>query len=174
MIDQFDSAVISFVDSWPRWLDGIMHAFSFVGQPAVTITVMAAIGIYGLAKTKRKYTWASIITLLFFGFNSLVKFIVHRNRPSTYIPPEDILRTYSFPSGHAAGSMLAFGLLAYIAWRKFRNPYARIAALSAATLVIIGVSLSRIYIGAHYPSDVVAGLIVGAVGLIVVMWRVKL
>jgi len=174
IISGFDGFFISIVNSWPRSWNDFMHALSFVGQPLITITILSLIAIYGLRWMKYRYTYASLIALAAFGFNSLLKLAVHRQRPLTYVPPEDLIASYSFPSGHAAGATLAYGLIAYIVWCKVSNVYIKFAAITILALLVIGVGVSRVYLGDHYPSDVVAGWLVGAAGLSLIIWKARL
>lgn len=65
---------------------------------------------------------------------------------------------YSFPSGHAMGSTVVFGALAYIAFRFFTRWRWKAASIALATTLVIGVALSRVYLGVHWISDVGAGI----------------
>lgn len=174
ILSGFDSLILGIVDLLPRSWNDFMLALSFVGQPLIAIAILGVIGVYGLRHKKYQYTYASITALLVFGLNSLIKLVVHRQRPSAYTPSNDLLYSYSFPSGHAAGAMLAYGLLAYIVWRKVSNLYVRLLVLIMSGLLIIGIGVSRVYLGNHYPSDVLVGWTVGALGLAIIMWKVKL
>ena len=69
---------------------------------------------------------------------------------------------YSYPSGHAGSSMVTYAALTIIAWRA---PKARWIALGIALIVIIGVGFGRAYLGVHWPSDVLAGYLLGATWL---------
>lgn len=71
----------------------------------------------------------------------------------------------SFPSGHSTGSMITFGLLTYFCWLRWRSWKVRTAVTLAAALLILAIGFSRIYLGAHYFSDVLAGYCVGAAWL---------
>lgn len=89
--------------------------------------------------------------------NVLVKYTFHRARPS-FDEPLLTLMTYSFPSGHTAGSMLFYGVLtAYLVchvrfWRW------QIPMITIAVLMVITVGISRMYLGVHYLSDVLAAI----------------
>lgn len=90
----------------------------------------------------------------------LVKEAVSRPRP----PANEAIADaggFSFPSGHAATSAALFGVLALVAIHNLRGP-ARVCAACAGLVVIAGVGLSRVLLGAHYPTDVVAGWMTGA------------
>jgi undecaprenyl-diphosphatase len=80
--------------------------------------------------------------------------------------------SYSFPSGHTVGSTVIYGLLAYLAWQYLPQPWNVIGAIFCVLLILL-ISLSRIYLGAHFPSDVVAGWVLGAIGLAVIIFVVK-
>jgi membrane-associated phospholipid phosphatase len=68
---------------------------------------------------------------------------------------------YSFPSGHAMGSTVVFGALAYLATRVIPSWGGRAAAIALAIVLTLAVSLSRVYLGVHWMSDIVAGMTAG-------------
>ena len=87
--------------------------------------------------------------------NLILKLSFHRARPEVAFVHLD---TYSFPSGHAMISTAAYGALAYLAWGHIRTRSRRIV-LVAGTVVLLGlIGFSRIYLGVHYLSDVLAGI----------------
>ena len=79
-------------------------------------------------------------------------------RPLAPLAPE---KTYSFPSGHATMSTLFFGAAAALVLHISRNRVLRGAALALATLIVLSVSYTRIYLGVHWTSDVAAGILIG-------------
>jgi membrane-associated phospholipid phosphatase len=79
-----------------------------------------------------------------------------RDRP-VFPDPLATESTYSFPSGHASMSLAVYGTLAFVVARRLDRPAARIAVLTAAAVLIFLIGISRIYLGVHYVSDVVAG-----------------
>lgn len=89
-----------------------------------------------------------------------LKALFHRPRP--LVPPPLVHEAlYSFPSGHALTALCLYGLLAHLACRHLDDPWRRRAAWAAATAVIALVGFSRVYLGAHFPSDVLAGFLAG-------------
>lgn len=90
-----------------------------------------------------------------------IKAIVARSRPPEASAFVDAAG-YAFPSAHAASGVALYGLLALFVLRRLRG-HARIAAGALALLGVGSLGLTRVYLGAHYPSDVLAGWIVGAV-----------
>ena len=89
----------------------------------------------------------------------LLKNIYQRPRPSISHLVE--ASGYSFPSGHSLGSMVILGTLAIILWQRFGNTIWGKCLVLCLGAVIFLVGLSRIYVGVHYPSDVLAGFILG-------------
>ncbi len=94
--------------------------------------------------------------------NSQVKDIFHQPRPWFADPWVREASTPSFPSGHSAGAMVGYGLLAYLLLRALKRPWARAAAVAGLALLILAVGFSRIFLGAHWLSDVLGGLTIGA------------
>ena len=74
---------------------------------------------------------------------------------------------WSFPSGHSISGLLMYGLLAWLILRYARNQKFRIIAAVLLTLLWVGVGLSRIYLGVHYPTDVLGGWLLGMVILMI-------
>lgn len=71
------------------------------------------------------------------------------------------VKNFSFPSGHATTSMSLYGFCAYLLYRQYRSGFAQVTIFSLATSLILSVGFSRIYLGVHYLSDVLAGFILG-------------
>jgi membrane-associated phospholipid phosphatase len=94
----------------------------------------------------------------------LLKGIFQRPRPH-FAHPLVVETGYSFPSGHAMESFVVYGMLAYLAVLWLRNWEACVAAVCGAALVVVLIGFSRMYLGVHYFSDVVAGYAAGGVWL---------
>lgn len=109
--------------------------------------------------------WFNVANLgLVVLLNQVMKFAIQRPRP-------DVLRLadvsgFSFPSGHSMAAMSVFGLLAWCVWRYEKNPRRCIVLMCLFALVIVMVGVSRIYLGAHYASDVLGGFCVSMVWLV--------
>jgi membrane-associated phospholipid phosphatase len=76
------------------------------------------------------------------------------------------LESYSYPSGHAMGAMIGYGILAYFILLRVRRPAARIAITALAGLLILAVGASRVILGVHFATDVVGGYAAGATWLV--------
>ena len=90
----------------------------------------------------------------------ILKIVYHRARPSLW-PALVTEKTYSFPSGHATMSTLFYGGVAAVVLHLSRRPVVRGVTLALATAVILLVGYTRIYLGAHWTTDVVAGILIG-------------
>ena len=108
-----------------------------------------------------------VSALLFFssvagGFvlNALLKITFHRVRPDLW-PAIVSEHTYSFPSGHSAMSTVFYGGLAAVVFHLTERPGPRIAAVGGALVAIFSIMASRVYLGVHWTTDVVAGFTVG-------------
>ena len=118
---------------------------------------------------RRDWFRAIALTLAVMGgtaLNDLLKALFHRGRPEAateFIKYE----SWSFPSGHSMNSLIGFGFVAYLFLERTTDRRARIAII-AATVILVGlVGFSRLYLGVHYLSDVIAGYLAGAIWLLV-------
>ena len=129
-----------------------------------TLAVSAYGGVVslGLAQ-RRRWLEAALVAGVIDGgllLNALLKLVFRRGRP-VFDDPLLVLKTYSFPSGHVVGATLLYGLV--VAWvfdRTLRSG-PRTAVLLLAAAAIVAVAFSRVYLGVHYLSDVVAGFAEG-------------
>ena len=106
---------------------------------------------------KRWWYWLLALMLTVPGgmaMNVLLKHVFHRVRPQ-FDDPFLLLGTYSFPSGHVAGSTLFYGFVVALVITRLASLRARISLVSGALVMVVMVALSRMYLGAHYFSDVV-------------------
>src|SRR6185503_3049979 len=96
--------------------------------------------------------------------NFLLKLLFERSRP-VFTNPIIVEQFFSFPSGHAMMSMIGYGMLAYFVLLRVSNRWARLAVVLIAAIIIILIGFSRIYLGVHYFSDVLAGFAAGGLWL---------
>lgn len=167
-IHKFDQVIADWVGTLPHWLRLPMEFFTLIGQPPFTVGIAAAVLGYGAALNKEHYLFAGWIALATLVLSSILKVVLRRVRPRNDYVASMLFKTFSFPSGHAAGSIVSFGLAAIVItlrWPEFAL-LAWIVALASSFLV----GLSRIYLGAHYASDVIGGWILGGIGLLVILY----
>lgn len=97
--------------------------------------------------------------------NQILKHIFQRPRPTEYRIINEA--GYSFPSGHSMVSMAFYGYLIYLIYKNVKNKYLKWGLITLLSLIIILIGLSRIYLGVHYTSDVLAGFLVAISYLII-------
>ena len=139
---------------------------TLIGTP-VGIGILVAI-IAGLLGWKKRWRWAAylVVTTGAGGLlNLLLKSFFERARPELAEALRDA-HGYSFPSGHAMGSTVCFGALAYLALRIFPRWRQRSAAIAFACSMILAISASRIYLGVHWISDIGAGICAGLIWIV--------
>jgi undecaprenyl-diphosphatase len=166
-LTSFDVAVTRWIRAHTTPLgDRIFTGVSLLGSPIA----MAAVGIIGAILIMVRRKWLVLVAWIagFMGAGALsyiLKVVIHRPRPvgaSAFLHGE----TFSFPSGHALGSLVGYGMLAYVvgsASMESRRGRFRLAVATAVLVVAIGIS--RLYLGVHYFSDVVGGYAVGILWL---------
>lgn len=170
-IHEFDIAATALVRRLGN-VDVLMHFFSTIGHPAVTLSIGGFILLSGFLKENVKVLYVGLAVFATIGLGSVLKLFFHRERPLTEYVSNMLFSTFSFPSGHSLGTTIAYGSAAYLLSKLLPSPWS-ILVIIAAVLVIIGVGVSRIYLGAHHPSDVLAGWAVGAIGLCVVIFVIR-
>lgn len=95
-----------------------------------------------------------LITIL----NQILKFIFQRPRPSEFMIIKEF--GYSFPSGHSMVGMAFYGLLIYLIYKKIKNKSLKVLLIILLSFLILMIGISRIYLGVHYTSDVLAGFVI--------------
>ena len=138
------------------------------------LTIVVAFAALLLASTGRWRTGALVAAACASGSwaNVLFKHAVARARPDL-VPHLMAETSNSFPSGHAANSAIVYLTLATLAWPLLRQRTARAFAMAAAATLVVAIGVSRVYLGVHWPSDVLAGWLFGALWAIG-WWRIEL
>jgi membrane-associated phospholipid phosphatase len=100
-----------------------------------------------------------------FGLSSLLKISLARARPDQWAAVVTE-KSYSFPSGHTVMATVFFGGLAAIVFHLTREPLPRVLAVVGAATFVLAVAASRVYLGAHWPTDTMAGMLTGLVWVV--------
>lgn len=130
-------------------------------RPAGVLVMAALFGVW--LYRQRAWYWLGALMLSVPGgmmLNILLKYTFQRARPS-FDDPLVTLATYSFPSGHASGATFFYGMLAAYLVCTCERWSLRIAALALACAMVALVAFTRVYLGAHYVSDVAAAVAEG-------------
>jgi undecaprenyl-diphosphatase len=141
----------------------IMVAASWVASGAVAIPFAVLLALVLGRRSGRRTAWLYAVTCFSgWALNVLLKELIGRARPIGISPKLSTAGFYSFPSGHVMLAVLVFGFGALLLVRTVRRTGARRAIIGVAAIITLLVSVSRIYLGAHWPSDVLGGLLAGA------------
>ena len=131
----------------------------------ITIIILVIILILTLKKEDKYLIGINVVTTVL--TNQILKHIIRRERP----PHLRLIKEggFSYPSGHAMISIALYGMLIYIVNKNIKNKYLKITLTIILSLIILGIGLSRIYVGVHYPSDILSGYILSLVIIILVV-----
>ena len=157
-----ESAITTATDLTRRW--GLVSALIFlqaVGHPTVVYAAATLVAAWvWIAKGMRgRAIWAFCTMMVAWVLGEVMKLIVQRLRPVLEAPLAQP-PGYSFPSGHALNITVAATVLLLLLWPLF-SATGRVLAVVVAVLVVGAVGLDRIFLGVHYPSDVLAGYVLG-------------
>jgi undecaprenyl-diphosphatase len=157
-------------------LTRVMFALTWIGSPEV---LGPAIPLLAAALWCRGLRRAPVVWLAATGGAAVLVTVLklHFRRVRPDLPWAFVHEpSYSFPSGHSVLAVVVYGSLIFLGMRHLRRSWERVAVCVVAGALILGIGISRIYLGVHYPSDVAAGYFVGAVWLGAVMgadWYVR-
>jgi undecaprenyl-diphosphatase len=145
----------------PRWLPGTAMDITALGSAAVLgLAVAAVAGFLLLQGSWRSALFVVIASSGGWLLNSVLKEVFGRARPEV-VPHLREVMTLSFPSGHAMTSAAVYLTLGALLMRIAKRPLTKFYCMSAAMLVTALVGASRVYLGVHYPTDVLAGWLLG-------------
>lgn len=157
-LKMFDTVVTDFFTGLRSpALTTAMKVITGFGSAGV-LAIIALVAVFFLFRRKKHYWDAVMVVIALLGgwlLNEVLKMIFHRPRPN--LNPLIEVGGYSFPSGHTMTGIAFYGFLAYLIWLNYRPSRVRWAAVTCLTVLIILIGISRIYLGVHYPSDVLAG-----------------
>ena len=164
LLHNFDSRITKDIQKWPEWVRPFMLLATLIGQPIFTVGAATLITGLGFGSSNMTLFMSGIFAVATFGACTILKLYFRRDRPVTEYVAKMRFDTYSMPSGHAAGAAASFGLVAILVCQTLSAPWSYLFAFGTALGVVL-IGVSRIYLGAHYPSDVLAGWILGLLGL---------
>jgi len=145
----------------PAWLEGSMIDLTAIGGPTVLgLTVVIVAGFLAL---QTRFRTALVVAITSFSselLSNVMKHAFNRPRPSV-VPHLREVFSSSFPSGHAMESAIVYLTLGAILMRAAESRITKIYIFATAVLLTALVGISRVYLGVHYPTDVIGGWIIG-------------
>jgi membrane-associated phospholipid phosphatase len=145
-------------------LTQIMVTASVLGAPVVLAGLgLIAAGVFLTRHWRRAALFLLIIMAGAGLLNAVLKHFYARARPTAFFDFYPVPSSYSFPSGHTLFATCFFGGVAVLASHRLDAPWARLTVWLLAFLAVAVIGLSRVYLGVHYPSDVIGGFAAGVV-----------
>ena len=161
----FEEACLLTFKSWANpTLDRCMMALTWLAQGEITIPILLGVG--GILIYRHEAIAALILAIALSGswlLNGIFKSFFRRQRPDLWESAKRPM-DYSYPSGHAMSAISFYGLLATNLTASLNVPLAITASVAVA--LTLGVGFSRMYLGVHWPTDVLSGWVAGAIWLV--------
>lgn len=168
LINSFDGGLSRYFARLPDSTKPFWGALTLLGEPILVISLALFAGLIAYRQGQVATAVAFALAIIGCGINGTMKLFLHRTRPDTLYVTKMRFKSYSFPSGHAFGGLLIYGLLEDFAFSHLESPY-NYLSLGLISLMVLGVGISRIYLGAHYPTDVIGGWVFGGLCLILII-----
>lgn len=163
-----DLFLIRHVQLWDQpMLTAIMEMVSFIGKGWPMIALAVVVSACFFVVNRRRECYTALCALGIMGLSPLLKLLIDRPRPPADLV--EVAQTFGglgYPSGHAFQALVLFGLLIYLCSISISRPWLRTSIQGALGLLILTIGISRIYLGAHWPSDVLGGYLLGGAFLL--------
>ena len=158
----FDVAVLQWLGAHhTKLLTAAAVELTYLGTGTVVLMIVGVAALF-LWHTEHKHS-ARLQLAAVAGnilLNGALKFVFHRPRPTVF-DWQTVAVSSSFPSGHAMSATVCYGTVAYLVARLQKHRWSRVLTLTGAVILILLICTTRLYLGVHYPSDVIAGILVG-------------
>lgn len=142
----------------------LQHYSSLLGRitlPSIWAVVLMIICLTIASMGYQQLAILGVIVIVCIPIATILKLVVRRSRPKTIYAENMKIKSYSFPSSHTFSATIAGGYLALLSLAILPPPI-NLVISGVCTILIVVIGISRIHVGAHYPSDVTAGWIMGA------------
>jgi len=169
IIDGFDMLVSTWVQSIRSdMLIQLSNILATVGAPKPLVRAAIGVAVLGMGTVflfrRQRFNYLApqfivfgAINILAFYNNHWLKNLFHRSRPMEHFA------SYSYPSGHAMVSFVFYMTAAYLLWLNIPSKAGRVIIMLVCCLITLLIGLSRVYLGVHYPSDIIGGYFAGGV-----------
>lgn len=162
---RLDTTLLLALHHWSTpMLDRLMVSVTRLGDPELVVAIVMINLVWFVSRGRMFSAWMLIVACAgALVLNQGLKLAFARSRPVLW-PPIIHETSYGFPSGHALGSLVLYGFLAYVYACWYPRQSRWIYGFAASTIALIG--FSRLYLGVHFPSDIAAGYGVGLLWLL--------
>lgn len=172
----FDEKVTSFIyDYRSEQMTKFVTFITDLGD-VITYAIIIVVVAVWLLVGKKNIRWliqSFIILTSTSLLNILIKHYIDRPRPDLEMRLVEA-SSYSYPSGHSMCALAFYGFLIYLAYKKVEHRWIKVLAFIFLPLLILGIGASRVYLGVHYPSDVIAGFAAGLFWLVFLIMLVNI
>lgn len=164
-------------DAWRPQLHGLFQVIAELGGIELTTVLMAGLTFYLWRSGFGSDAFVFVVFIAAQAFELFYKFNLYHPQPPHTVAEVDgpsLSEAFtsqagvgnSFPSGHVLRAVIVYGLIAFVIRRLSPSPWVRLAAVIGAIVVIVLVAFDRLYLDVHWESDVVGGLLLGAIALL--------
>jgi len=178
LLNPLDQQVLREMSSlWSEPLHPLFQAIAELGGLEVTTLLMIGLAVFLIRGGFGADAWVVLVFVAAQVLEILYKANLHHQGPPRSVSHADgpsVTELFSrsgplansFPSGHMVRAVIAYGLIAFVVQRLAPWPLARSLAIPVATAVILLIAFDRLYLDVHWESDVVGGVLLGAIGLV--------
>jgi undecaprenyl-diphosphatase len=153
-----DGFFIHLIKSLPHSFKPVMELFSNIASvPVMSAAIVISLLTLGIMK-KWKFFWTFLAGLSAMPLYAVLKLLTKRSRPNGVVVDFGFSND-SFPSGHSASSLIVLFMIAYIVDKNLNKTWSRIVA-GVVGFLVVAIGVSRIYLGFHFPTDVLGGWLV--------------
>ncbi|WP_066254081.1 phosphatase PAP2 family protein [Neobacillus drentensis] len=170
-IIDFDRNIIAAIQGLESpLLTKVMKLFTFIGSTPVVIVIIILLIIFLKKVLHHRLELIFLISAIIGSavLNQILKQVFHRIRPNFHRLID--ISGYSFPSGHAMNAFTVYVTISFLLWRHIPSRWGRSLLICISTVMILAIGISRIYLGVHYPSDIIGGYLASGFWLAVAIW----
>ncbi len=147
------------------FLTNLNHFFTFLGSTIFIVFLSIVLVIFFFIKKKKNCSFIiALVIILSTIVNNVVKIIIRRKRPTVLALVVE--KSFSFPSGHTMASVSLYGILIYLVSKSNLNKKIKVSLITFLILIPLLVALSRIYLGAHFATDVIGAMLLSSILLL--------